>query len=116
MSKVICNQEWSRPMPIHRMLMSVFAGVIAFAGHLAAQANHDPERARLVTSDIEHFWHVVDHASLTNARELFQREYIDAGTPGLHDFVEKRIKSAGNLAATVALYPRYYAAIRKNTM
>jgi len=81
-----------------------------------ALQNHDPSRARLVTSDIPNFWRVFDRASLTGAAESFQREYLDRGSPGLHDFLSARIQSSRLLAATVAMRPRYYAAIRNNTL
>lgn len=78
--------------------------------------NQDPEAAKLITSDIPNFWRVFDKASLTTAGELFQRDYIDAGSPGLKGFLENRIVSGRYLAATVAARPRYYAAIRKNSL
>ena len=77
--------------------------------------NHDPARARLITRDIPNFWCVFDQASLTNAAELLQRDYFDAGTTGLHDFLASRIQNARLLAA-VAARPRYYAAILSNTL
>ncbi len=81
-----------------------------------ASINHDPDAARLVTSDIPNFWRVFDRASLTSAADLFQREYLDAGSLGLHDFTRSRIQTGRGLAATVAARPRYYAAIRQNMM
>jgi Predicted Zn-dependent protease (DUF2268) len=82
----------------------------------SSTANQDPEAAKLVTSDIPNFWRVFDKSSLTTAGELFQREYIDAGSPGLKGFLENRIVNGRSLAATVAARPRYYAAIRKNSL
>lgn len=82
----------------------------------SASLNHDPETAKLITSDIPNFWRVFDKASLISAGELFQREYIDAGSPGLKGFLDNRIVNGRYLAATVAARPRYYAAIRKNTL
>jgi hypothetical protein len=81
-----------------------------------AQRNHDPDAARLVTSDIPNFWRVFDRASLKDAAELYQREYIDAGSAGLHDFLKSRIQNGRAMAATVASRPRYYSAIRQNTL
>jgi hypothetical protein len=78
--------------------------------------NRDPDAARLVTSDIPAFWQVFDKASLKDAAELFQREYLETGTAGLHDFVKNRIQSGRSLAATVAARPHYYAAIRQSTL
>jgi|ERR1022692_753976 hypothetical protein len=81
-----------------------------------AMPNHDPDAARLVTSDIPRFWRVFDKASLKDAADLFQREYIDTGTPGLHDFLENRIENRSGLAGAIAARPRYYAAIRESTL
>jgi hypothetical protein len=82
----------------------------------ASPANQDPEAAKLITSDITNFWRVFDKASLITAGELFQREYIDAGSPGLKGFLANRIVNGRYLAATVAARPRYYTAIRKNSL
>jgi hypothetical protein len=78
--------------------------------------NRDPDAARLVTSDIPNFWRVFAKASSQNAADLFQREYIDSGTVGLHDFLKSRIQSGRSPAATVAARPRYYQAIRDATL
>jgi len=40
-----------------------------------AAQNHDPSRARPVTSDILNFSRASDRASLTEAADLFQHEY-----------------------------------------
>lgn len=81
-----------------------------------AEPNRDPMKARLVSSDIPNFWRVFDKASLKDAADLFQREYIDPGTPGLHGFLQGRIVNGRALAATVAARPKYYAAIRESTL
>jgi hypothetical protein len=80
------------------------------------EPNHDPMRAQLVTSDIPNFWRVFDKASLKDAGDLFQREYIDIGSPGLHAFLQVRVQNGRALAATVASRPKYYASIREATL
>jgi hypothetical protein len=70
----------------------------------------------LVTSDIPAFWKVFDKALLKDAGELFQREYIEPGTAGLHDFLKSRVQNGGTLAATIATRSHYYAAIRDSTL
>jgi len=80
------------------------------------EPNRDPVKARLITSDIPNFWRVFDKASLKDAADLFQHEYIDVGSPGLQAFVQGRISNGRVLAATVASRPKYYAAIRESTL
>jgi hypothetical protein len=102
-----------------REILLVF--VISASTCLSAAAqtdtlNHDPDGARLVSSDIRIFWNVFDKASLGSAGALFQRDYIDVGSPGLHDFFMKRIRTPEYLAGVVASRPRFYSAIRRNTI
>lgn len=82
------------------------------------RAEHsDPEGARFIRSDVELFWRV--YAKLPAATDpvgLLNREYLDAGTAGLQDFVPNRILSGANLDATIRQHPRYFAAIRANTL
>lgn len=81
-----------------------------------APANRDPDAARLVTSDIPLFWRVFDRATPENAAELFQHEYLEAGSPGLRDFTPGRIVDGRGLAAAVLARRRFYAAIRAGTL
>jgi hypothetical protein len=43
---------------------------------------------------------------LISAAELFQRDYLDPGTTGLHDFLASRIQNSRLLAAVVAARSR----------
>ena len=98
--------------------LAAFAALLVCEGVHAqtAEPNRDPMKARLVTSDIPNFWRVFDKASLKDAADLFQREYLDPGTPGLHGFLQSRIMNGRALAATVAARPKFYAAIRESTL
>ncbi len=82
----------------------------------APEPNRDPMKARLVTTDIVNFWNAYDKATLANAGDVFQRDYIDAGSPGMRGFLQGRIGNGRVLAGTVASRPKYYAAIRENTL
>jgi len=104
---------------IRKVQVRVLWLVLVFVGGASAQTgepNRDPMKARLVTSDIPNFWRVFDKASLKDAADLFKREYLDVGSPGLRAFLEGRIQNERALAGTVAARPRYYAAIRESTL
>ncbi len=102
------------------MRCRVLVAFLAFTTGVSAQQppkpNQNPDSAWLVTSDIPNFWQVFDKASLRDAAEMFQREYIDPGSAGLHDFLKSRIQNGRYLAGTIAARPRYYAAIRGSTL
>lgn len=78
--------------------------------------NPDPGAARIVTEDIGRFWEAFDRASPGFAEEPFESLYLSRSTPGLKDFVDLRIESAEQLAATVRKRPKYYASIRESTL
>lgn len=61
----------------------------------------DPDSARLVTSDIPHFWAAVDRAAPESLAAVLQREYLDRGSAGVWEFIPGRIMSAEDLAAAV---------------
>jgi hypothetical protein len=83
---------------------------------LAAFAQSPAPQVTLVTSDIENFWRAYDAGPPGNRDDAFQKLYLDPASPGLRDFVEKRIQSARLLAHAVDVdAPKFYASIRANT-
>ena len=78
--------------------------------------NLDPDKARLVTTDIDNFWRAYDlakSATTTGARqEIYQREYFDRATPGLQFFKAAKIGSLEQFVTTIERRPRYYASLR----
>ncbi|HEV2687579.1 MAG TPA: hypothetical protein VGV35_03465 [Bryobacteraceae bacterium] len=76
----------------------------------------DPASVHLVTSDIDNFWRAYDMSTPENRRDVFQREYLDKGSPGLKDFLAKRIESADNLAKQVEHLPKFYRSMRPATL
>ena len=150
-------------MPL-KAVCALFALVTCSVPSAIAQATHDPEAARLVTSDITNFWRAYDRAQLASTDEArvdaYYDLYVRPGSPGLHDFVRTRLSSgyglidllvakgwssarlesgapptdaerarldhdtagigeriaAWNVAAAVRRRPRFFAAIRANTL
>ena len=85
------------------------------AAYLAAHA--DPDKFRVITSDIDLFWKTYDQLPGSTApAQLLDRQYLDAGSVGLHGFVRQRIGSGANLYKAINKRPKYYAAIRPLTL
>ena len=80
-----------------------------------AGASPDPDQVRIIDDDIDRFWQAFDQAGSTFPTEIFQKVYLDRGTPGLQDFIKVRIQSAEALAKKIQMYPRYYTSIRDST-
>lgn len=92
----------------------------AFAQTSKSPVNHDPDKVKFVTSDINNFWRAFDLARKETDREakiaIFQKEYLDQGSAGLQDFVRLRIKNAKDLVETIEKLPNFYASVRPSTL
>jgi predicted Zn-dependent protease DUF2268 len=75
-----------------------------------------PAGAIFVTADIDRFWEAYDAGGSIGAASAFQSHYLDAASPGLRDFIQARSLTAASLTQMVGAYPRYFAAIRANTL
>jgi len=85
--------------------------------HSYLSAHGDPDRVAIVTSDIELFWRVYDRLqSSSNPETLIENEYFQKGSSGLQDFIFARIHSPAALWKTINQRPKYYAAIRPETL
>lgn len=123
-----CHPRWMRransgvmmgwPRNLQEVLAVGLFVALAAAPRIRGQAaaSGDPEAARLITSDIQNFWRVLDGATPATAADLFQRDYLDIGSAGLRDFARLRVLSGAALAQAVSARSRYYAAIRANTL
>ena len=70
----------------------------------------------VVTSDIDRFWEIwpqIVDVTKEQSAPILDSQYLAKGTPGLRDFLEKRIESAKQLAATISATPKYYASLEK---
>lgn len=75
----------------------------------------DPDSARLVTTDIPLFWKVVTSAPDDSLEAWLQRDYLEAGSVGLRDFIPGRILSASALAAQYRRQRTRYDSLRSST-
>ncbi len=78
----------------------------------------DPRRAQLVTSDIDRFWRAYDLVAKdpAHAEAIYQREYFDKGSPGLHDYFDSKIQSVKEFVANQRAKPEFYRSIRPATL
>jgi Predicted Zn-dependent protease (DUF2268) len=80
---------------------------------------HTPDSARVVTSDIDHFWRAYDRAARARTerdtlRAYFEEYYLPA-SPGLRDFISSRIGSVYDLVRVIRSHPGFYRSIRPAT-
>ena len=78
----------------------------------------DPERVKIATSDLRHFWAAYDAAAREPARraQLLQELYLDAGSAGLDDYFATKILALDKLLDALDRSPRFYAAARGPTL
>jgi len=78
--------------------------------------NQNPEKAEIVASDIALFWRAYDMATPENNLIIYRDEYLKKGSVGLQEFLRIRIDSSCNLVAAIDAAPKYYAALREQSM
>lgn len=86
---------------------------IALAFPDAHSQNRDPEKIKIITTDLDHFWEAYDKSLPDFNSQAFDQLYIKKGSPGLKGFMKGRIESAENLSATINKRPQYYASLRE---
>jgi hypothetical protein len=74
--------------------------------------NRDPEKAQIVTSDIELFWRAYDLAKPENNLIIYRDEYFKKGSIGLQEFLRSKIGNSCNLVTAIDAAPKYYASLR----
>jgi hypothetical protein len=96
------------------MLIAKFTALwimgVASATAAAATAVVAPE---IRISDVERFYRVYDAADGKPSAEALKRDYLDPGSPGLHEFLIRRIRSADVLAKKIAQDPAPFEKARE---
>ena len=78
----------------------------------------DPDRTRIVTTDVDRFWAAYEKAIAVAPAEraaILEREYIEPGTIGLRDFARSGRVNAATLAKRLETHPEFFKAIRSAT-
>jgi hypothetical protein len=78
----------------------------------------DPQKAQIITTDIDHFWDAYDRAQKDTARrlEIYREFYIDKGTIGLQDYFALKVGNMKSFIRGHDHHAKFYAGIRANTM
>jgi hypothetical protein len=95
-----------------------WTSVIAVAAAWACSASDAPAaaaiaRPRILTHDVIRFYEIYDAADGRPTEEQLQRDYIDSGSEGLHQFAKVRNLSGRTLASALALRPADYSGARR---
>ncbi|MGZ3834155.1 MAG: gliding motility protein GldB-related protein [Mucilaginibacter sp.] len=83
-----------------------------------AATTNDPYKAQLVTTDVKNFWKAYDLAQKDTADRynIYKKYYVDPGTDGLQDYFSFKVRRLKNFVAAHDKTPKFYAAIRENTL
>ncbi len=85
----------------------------AFAQNETVILNTDPDKAQIVSSDIDLFWKAYDKARPENSLYIFRDEYLRKGSKGLKEFTAYRVASSCELVDVIEARPKYYASLRE---
>jgi hypothetical protein len=87
------------------LLGEIVSGTAATADTRKALGQGVPE---IRTSDVQLFYRIYDAANGAPSAEVLQKEYLDAGTDGVRQFIPDRIASAEALAKRIAKDRAFY--------
>ena len=94
--------------------------LILVTASAAQTPSADPDAARIVTADIERFWQAHDRLGPRSTRDdsvrAFSEAYLAPASPGLAAFTRMRLRGPESLLFGLTRLPRYYAAVRSNTL
>jgi Predicted Zn-dependent protease (DUF2268) len=76
-------------------------------------AKADPFAARVRFDDVDRFFSVLDKAAGKPSPDDLQRDYLDAGSAGVRDFIPYRIESAAALGKKILEDPKLYDQARR---
>ena len=101
--------------------MKLMLLLLMLASSAAAQTRTaHPDSARIVTSDVAHFWSAYDQLTPTMTRAdstaVLTRVYTGRGSEGLLGYLDTHLKQPENLLMGLGMLPRYMAAVRANTL
>lgn len=106
---------------MRRMMSIAFGLLLTLPGICAAQVRtSDPDSVRLLTSDVETFWQAYGRLAGSATREdslrVLAEVYFGRASPGLAAFIDERLRRPEALLFALDRLPRYYAAVRGNTL
>jgi hypothetical protein len=76
----------------------------------------NPDEAKIITSDIDHFWYAYDTATPQNDFMVYREEYLRRGTAGLREFMRLKVGNVRYFVLRVWRHSKYYASVRKSTL
>lgn len=101
------------------MRLARWTSVVALAAAWACSASDAPAaaaiapRPQILIQDVVRFYEVYDAADGRPTADQLQRDYIDSGSEGLHQFAKVRNLSGATLATALALRPADYFGARR---
>ena len=80
--------------------------------------NSDPEKAKIITSDVHHFWEAYDlvQQDTAHARDIYKRYYFDKASDGMQDYMGLKVASIDKFTHHIQSHPKLYTSIRENTL
>ena len=91
----------------------LIGAVLALSGFTTTTL--DPDKAEIVTSDVEHFWQAFDDAAkvpLAQRADVYTKEYFDLGSQGFKDYIAQRRVTPANFTEHVEGSRAYYTEVR----
>ena len=103
--------------PKHTSLAALLFCLTALAAGASPARGAEPAQAdaptAVVIEDVTGFYRLYDEARGQPTAERIQRDYLDAGSEGLHHFAQRRRVTGARMADTLAKRPQLYVEARR---
>ena len=103
----------------HVLFAACAALAVLSSAPVTAQSPAPAPRVQVVDGDIHRFWAAYDavraESDPARQRDLFQRLYIDQGTPGLAAFMQAKGYTIDTFLDAIRAYPAYWDTVRPRT-
>ncbi len=107
MALLVQTRQLLRWMSVVAAVASVGSTIVMPAAAVAIA------RPQILTLDVDRFYKVYDAAGGHPTEAQLQRDYIDAGSDGLHQFTKVRNLTGGTLVQALAQHPADYSGARR---
>lgn len=92
--------------------------ITSICSMISCKLNSNPNKAKIVTSDVHHFWEAFDLASKDskNIYNIYKKHYFDKASDGMEDYMRLKVSSIDYFINHIESHPKLYKTIKKNTL
>lgn len=105
---------------VKQLAVAIALSIGATTSMSAQEVHSDPDSVRIITADLPNFWRAYDTLQPAHTRAdsiaAIASTYFAPASPGLKTYIDRRLQKPEAMLFGLALLPKYFAAVRANTL